>query len=129
MPKLIELDGREYVILPREEYDRMALNAPMGTLAGAEDFDPFDNHEGPPMPEADADGHYPAAETGRAIIARRLIHDRKRRGLTQTRLAELAGVRAETINRIELGKNAASVRTMEKIDAALRKHDAGDAIQ
>jgi DNA-binding XRE family transcriptional regulator len=36
-------------------------------------------------------------------------------------LARLAGIRAETLNRIEKGKHAPSVSTIEKIERAFAK--------
>lgn len=54
-----------------------------------------------------------------ALLARDLIERRKRAGLTQSQLAELAKVRTETINRLETGRHAPNVRTVDKIDAAL----------
>ena|ERR1041385_2902801 len=75
----------------------------------------------PPLPAADENGHYPAIETARAIIARQLIRDRKAVGWTQAELAARAGVRQETISRIETGKHSPGLKTMAKIDRALRK--------
>jgi len=58
-------------------------------------------------------------------IARSLAQDRQAAGLSQQELARLAGVRQETISRIESGKHSPTVRTVEKIDrilqAALKK--------
>ena len=54
-------------------------------------------------------------------IAREILRRRRAAGLTQARLAELAGVRAETIHRIEAAKHSPSVRTVQKIDRALSK--------
>jgi ribosome-binding protein aMBF1 (putative translation factor) len=73
----------------------------------------------PILPPADVDGYYPAAETLQVIIARQ-IHDRRRiAGLSQVELAKRAGVRQETVSRLESGKHAPTVRTVEKIDRAL----------
>jgi DNA-binding XRE family transcriptional regulator len=74
----------------------------------------------PALPPADADGCRPAKETIRAVLARQLIEGRKRAGLTQAELAQRAGVRLETISRLESGKHAPNVRTVDKIDAALK---------
>lgn len=42
-------------------------------------------------------------------------------GLTQTELAKLAGIRQETLSRLEFGKHKPNVRTVERIEAALRR--------
>jgi DNA-binding XRE family transcriptional regulator len=75
----------------------------------------------PLLPEPDADGNYPALEYSRVSLARKIIRDRRRLGLTQTDLARRAGIRSETLNRIEQGKRSPSVRTVDKIDRALQE--------
>src|SRR5260370_16145877 len=77
----------------------------------------------PPLPPADENGHYAAIETARVIIARQVIRGRKAAGWTQAVLAARAGVRQETISRIETGKHSPGLKTMAKIDRALK--DAG----
>ncbi|MGO8750834.1 MAG: helix-turn-helix transcriptional regulator [Thermoguttaceae bacterium] len=107
MPQTIQLGGKGYVILEREEYARLTTLAKADTL--------------PPLPEPDANGNYPALEYARASLARDIIRDRAEVGLTQLELAELAGIREETLCRIETGKSTASVPTIEKIDRALNE--------
>jgi len=103
----ILVDGKPYVILPRSEYDQLA------TLAKAADL--------PPLPPANEDGHYPAVEYARASLARKIIRDRVAAGLSQRQLAESAGIRVETLCRIETGKHTPSVPTIDKIDRALKQ--------
>ncbi len=103
----IKIEGKSYVIIPRREYDRLVKREAEDQL--------------PPMPQPNERGRYPAIETIRVTIARRLITDRKAAGLTQQALADLAGVRQETIARIESGKHTVGVKTMDKIDAALKQ--------
>jgi DNA-binding XRE family transcriptional regulator len=103
----VKLNGKEYVIVERAEFDRLT------TLAKAADL--------PPFPKPDADGNYPAVEYARASIARDLIKDRVAAGLSQRELAKRAGVRVETLCRIETGRHTPSVATITKIDNALRK--------
>ena len=103
----LTLDGKSYVVLPRAEYDRLT------TLAKAADL--------PPLPPADARGNYPAVEYGRAGLARKIIQARSEAGLSQLELAQLAGVREETICRLERGKHTPSIATLTKIDRALRQ--------
>ena len=73
------------------------------------------------MPEADAEGLYPARETMAVIQARDIIRARRKLGLSQAELARLAGIRPETLNRIENAKNKPNVATIERIDRALRR--------
>ena len=58
----ILLEGKPYVVLPRDEYDRLT------TLAKAAEL--------PPLPQADAQGNYPAVAYSRASLARKIIRDR-----------------------------------------------------
>jgi DNA-binding XRE family transcriptional regulator len=55
----------------------------------------------------------------RASIARELIRRRRAAGLTQTELAERAGVEQATISRIESGKQTVTEKVMAKIERAL----------
>ena len=50
-----------------------------------------------------------------------IIRACRKLGLSQAELARRAGIRPETLNRIEQGKRSASVATVDKIDRALRK--------
>ena len=102
----IHLNGRAYVILERDEYERLATLAKVGEL--------------PPLPGPDARGDVPAVDYARASIARGIIQDRVKAGLNQRELAKRAGIRVETLCRIETGKHTASVATIEKIDRALQ---------
>lgn len=75
----------------------------------------------PPFPKADKDSNMPAVEYGRVSIARGIIRQRRKLGLSQQDLADLAGVRQETISRLETGKYSAGVPTIDKIDRAIKK--------
>ena len=103
----VKLDGKDYVIVPRRDYERLTALAEIA--------------ERPPLPEPDAKGNYPAVEYLRASIARGIIRDRVKAGLSQQDLARLAGIRVETLCRIETGKHTASVPTIDKIDRALKR--------
>ena len=102
----ILLEGKPYVVLPREEYDRLTTLAKAGTVA---------------LPAPDAQGNYPAVEHARASLARKIIRDRVAAGLSQRNLALRAGVRVETLCRIETGKHIPSVPTIDKLDRALKQ--------
>ena len=99
----VQLGGKAYVIVEKDEYDRLK------TLAKAAD-----------LPAADGEGNRPAVKFATATIARDLIRERVAAGLSQKHLAERAGVRVETLCRIEKGKHVPSVRTIEKLDRALK---------
>lgn len=103
----IVVDGKPYVLLPRDEYDRLTLLAKAAEL--------------PPLPKPDAQGNYPAVEYARASLARKIIRDRVSAGLTQRELAKLAGISFEHLCRIETGKHVPSVPTIDKIDRALKR--------
>jgi predicted transcriptional regulator len=76
----------------------------------------------PSMPAPDTDGNYPALEVVRVCLAIDILRHRRRLGLTQADLARRAGVRLDSLRRIEQGSpRPPSVRTIEKIDRALRE--------
>ena len=102
----ITVNGKRAVVLDESEYLRLAA---------------LDESWEPPLPAKDAHGNYPAVEAITISIARDIIRERRRHGWTQTELARRARIRPETLKRIEQGTQAPSVRTLEKIDAALGK--------
>lgn len=103
----IEVEGKQFVLLPKIEYERLCREAGQAL--------PVDDEELPPLPKPDKNGRIPALEYARISLARDLIRDRKRAGLSQQKLAELAGIRQETISRIETGKHTAAPKTVDKI--------------
>jgi ribosome-binding protein aMBF1 (putative translation factor) len=76
----------------------------------------------PLLPAADAKGNRPALEYIQVSIARDIIKERRALGLSQLQLAELAGLRQETLSRLESGKHSPTVRTVDKIDRALKQY-------
>ena len=107
----LELAGKRFVVLEEDEYERLCEVAGEAVR---------DDDKLPPLPATNKHGRFPAIEYARASLARNLIRDRKSVGLTQHRLAELAGVRQEAIARLESGEHSVSVRTYDKIDLALQ---------
>lgn len=105
-PNLIQVDGRDYVLVPRAEYERLTKLAKVGEM--------------PALPKPDSSGNYPAVGYFRASIARNIVGDRVKAGLSQRELARVAGVRVETLCRIETGKHTASTATIDKLDRALK---------
>jgi DNA-binding XRE family transcriptional regulator len=105
------MHGKRFVILPETEYRRLRESR-RGKSAE-------DEWGLPPLPAKLASGNYPAMEYARAVTARDLIRSRRALGLSQAELAHKAGVRVETLNRIERAKMNASPAVMEKLDAVL----------
>ena len=106
----INLGGKRFVVLERSEYDRLRTLERATAEARL-----------PAFPPADLQGNRPALEFLQVSIARDIINERQALGLTQVQLAKLAGIRQETLCRLETGKTAPNVRTVEKIDHALKQ--------
>jgi len=60
-----------------------------------------------------------AADVGRANLGGRVRERREKRGLSQTALAQAAGVGRVTLARVEAGSQAASLATLEALARAL----------
>ena len=101
MPGTLSIDGREYVVVPVEEYERLT-----GT--------PY-----PDLPTPDAEGRRDARAAIQASIGRTVIRRRIAAGLSQKGLAERSGVSVETLSRIERGRHRPQTATLEKIERAL----------
>ena len=106
MTQILELAGKQFVVIERGEFERLT-----GKVTEASD-------QLPPLPPRDANGNYPAIAYGRALLARRIVAARKKAGWSQAELARQAGVRKETIHRIETGKNNPDESTFERIEKA-----------
>lgn len=78
----------------------------------------------PPLPNANAEGNYPALEYATAVLARKPIRERRAVGLTQADLARRAGIRPETLNHIERGKATPDIATVQKIARAIEQAQA-----
>ncbi|MFN0198331.1 MAG: helix-turn-helix domain-containing protein [Planctomycetaceae bacterium] len=98
----ITIDKKKYVLVPREEYDRLVKMSDL-----------------PALPEPDGQGRYPALEYVRVSLARKFIRRRLAAGLSQRELAKIAKMRYETICRIETGKTSPKVETVDRIHHAL----------
>jgi ribosome-binding protein aMBF1 (putative translation factor) len=105
-PRYRTISGKRMVLLDEAEYEHLKEKA--------DQWEPL-------MPEPDTDGNYPALAAMRVSIARSILRDRRRAGLTQAELARRAGIRAATLNRIERAEVSPSVGTVDKIDRALRR--------
>lgn len=103
----VTLDNREYVIMSRTEFERLAERAKAADL--------------PPLPKSGRRRTVPAIEYGRASLARKIIARRAEAGLNQRELAALAGIAFEQLNRIERGKVTPTLRTIESIERGFIK--------
>jgi DNA-binding XRE family transcriptional regulator len=103
----LTIKGERFVLLEEREYQALRTAAEHGL---------------PPLPPADAHGHVSAVEYSRVSLARKMILARRQAGLTQGELAKLAGVRLETINRLEKGRHSASPATVARLEAVLKDH-------
>jgi len=106
----IQLQGKRFVIVAEREYDRLCQRA---AVAGEVDL--------PALPGKLPSGNYPAVEALRVGLARKLLKRRWAAGLSQAELARRAGVRPETLNRIEKAKVTADTATVSKIVRVLEK--------
>ncbi len=102
----IVVDKKSYVLLPKEEYQNLLARAHGVRL--------------PAYAPAKADGSREALGFIGASLARGLIIQRLEAGLTQEQLASRAGLRVETISRLESGKHKPHPSTLHKIDHALK---------
>ena len=100
----VVMDGRKYVMIPRDEWDKVAKSLPDPDLL--------------PVPSPNTDGSY-SAEHVRVMLCNKVIQQRKAAGLTQAQLAKRAGIRVETVSRLESGRHVPSIRTLQKIEAAV----------
>ena len=100
----LDIRGKKFVLIPATEYRRLTRR-PTPAI--------------PSMPAVSPDGTYPAAAAMRTMMARKIIAARKAVGLSQAALARKAGIRVETLNRLEKGRHTPDLATMAKINEAL----------
>jgi DNA-binding XRE family transcriptional regulator len=105
----LHVGGKEFVVIEREEYDRLIAADPR-----------IADDDLPALPVPDAQGNVPAGEYGRKLLARRLVMARKRAGMTQAELARRARIRVETLNRLEKGRHNPDESTYNKLESVLR---------
>jgi DNA-binding XRE family transcriptional regulator len=109
---MVTVKGKPFVLVEPAELRRLER---LAGQAGKHEADP------PALPPADSDGSRPAIAFARVSVARGIMAERRALGLTQETLAKLAGVRQETLSRLESGKHSPTVRTVERIDRALKR--------
>jgi len=96
----VRLDGRWYVIVREDEFRALTQAA-----QGRGKVDALD-----------------AMNVSDQRLADRLLQRRQDAGLTQKDLAKLAGVRVETLNRIENGRTTPDFRTIRKLVIAINEY-------
>ena len=106
----LEIKGKRMIQMPEREY--LELIRRIDRKEAETDM--------PSLPRKLEDGNYPALEYARASLARKIIRDRRRLGLSQVELARRAGIAAESLNRLEHAKTNPTMRTVQKIDRALK---------
>lgn len=99
----VELDGVRYVILRESVFDQLCRKAGL-TKTGSEDKE---------------ENLTPAFDIDRVSLAEKLRRRRRAAGLSQAELARRAGVRAETLNRIERGRTEPDFTTIRKLVLAM----------
>jgi len=96
----VQLDGKWYVIVAEDEFRALTE-----TRASEGEIDALD-----------------AMNMSDQRLADRLLQRRQSAGLTQKDLARLAGIRVETLNRIEKGRTTPDFRTIRKLVNAINDH-------
>ena len=110
--QVLTLAGKRFVILPEKEYTALQRG-----VAGDVPL--------PEIPATDQDSLRPALATCTAAMAQKIIKRRWAAMLTQRDLARRAGVRVETLCRLERGRNVPEPGTVAKIDEALKRVERG----
>lgn len=105
-PVLLELKGCTFVVIPHEEHQRLVGLAKVAEM---------------PAPSPDAKGSLAAVNFARATIGRDILRRRVLVGVSQRELARRAGIRFESLCKIERGKATASSPTIVRIESALQR--------
>jgi DNA-binding XRE family transcriptional regulator len=99
----LELDGIRYVILRESIFDQLCLKAGVARTES----------------KTSEEHLAPAFDIDRTTLTEKLRHRRRAAGLSQAELARRAGVRAETLNRIERGHTEPDFTTIRKLVLAM----------
>jgi DNA-binding XRE family transcriptional regulator len=101
--RTVELDGIRYVILRETVFELLCEKARVRQR----------------NPSADVESSTPGLDLDRTSLAQKLVRRRRAAGLSQAELARRAGVRAETLNRIERGRTTPDFATVRKLVIAM----------
>jgi DNA-binding XRE family transcriptional regulator len=99
----VELDGIRYVIVRETLFRQLCRKAGVG--------------ESGEVPGGDAGTS--GLDLDRTSLAAKLVRRRRAAGLTQAELARRAGIRPETLNRIERGRTTPDFATVRKLVVAM----------
>ena len=100
----LTLKGQRFVVIPETQYRKL-----------------LGENQEPALPEPDAEGNYPAVASARIVLVRQIIRRRRAAGLTQCDLAKRAGIRVETLSRLEHGKHSPNIATVDKLVRVLKR--------
>jgi DNA-binding XRE family transcriptional regulator len=103
--RTVELEGVRYVILRESVFAHLCQKA---GVAGS---------------DGDGDAQSSASELAldRATLAQKLLRRRRAMGLSQAELARRAGIRPETLNRIERGRTTPDFATIRRLVIAMHE--------
>jgi ribosome-binding protein aMBF1 (putative translation factor) len=99
----VELDGMRYVIIRASIFEKICRRAEIS-------LPPVSDEEKTISPGFDLD---------RDTLAEKLVRRRRASGLSQADLARRAGIRPETLNRIERGRTTPDFATIRKLVEAV----------
>jgi len=99
----LTIAGEKFVLIPAEEYKRLITR------------------DRPTSSRRIRKRVYPASAAIRAVLGRKIVAARRKAGWTQSDLAKRAGIRLQTLARIEKAEGSADLATVGKIDRALRE--------
>jgi DNA-binding XRE family transcriptional regulator len=99
----VELDGIRYVILRETLFHQLCQKAGVGEAEEA----------------SSEEATTPGLDLDRTSLAAKLIRRRRAAGLSQAELARRAGIRPETLNRIERGRTTPDFSTVRKLVVAM----------
>jgi DNA-binding XRE family transcriptional regulator len=99
----VELDGIRYVILRESMYEYLCGKARIKEEIAC----------------SDEETATPGFEIDLPTLAEKLVRRRRAAGLSQAELARRAGVRSETLNRIERGRTTPDFATIRKLVVAM----------
>lgn len=108
----LDIEGKRYVLIEENELRRLENRKGGRKPGSASKF--------PPFPKADSEDNVPAIDYARVSIARDIAQRRKAVGMTQEQLARAAGIRQESLSRLEAAKHSSTVRTIDRIERALK---------